>query len=114
MQFAPPDEARRLAAVGSLSGLPESLRRALEPENGFQPMRMPGPKDWLANHREPSQTFEEFVDSHPNRPDNRRRKIYLQPVGDLSRSGGPSVDKLLQFASAFFRTETAALPALDL
>jgi archaemetzincin len=114
MQFVPPNEAQRSAAVGPVSSLPESLRPALEPGNSFQPMGTPAPEDWLANHREPGQTFGDFVGSHPNRPDGRRIKIYLQPLGDLSRSGGPSVDKLLQFAPAFFGMETTALPALDL
>ncbi len=114
MQFAMPNEAQRSAALGDTTGLPQLLRRALEPGNSFQPMRMPGPEDWLANHAEAGQTFREFVNSGPNRPDSRRRKIYLQPLGDFSRSGGPPIEKLVQFASAFFSLEAAALPTLDL
>lgn len=114
MQFVSPDDAQRSAAIGNLSGLPKSLQRALQPGNSFQPMGMPGPADWLANHRESGQTYEEYVRSHPNRPDNQRRRLYLQPLGDLRRSGGPAVEKLLEFASAFFGLETEALPMLDL
>src|SRR5438067_6603668 len=93
MQFAPPDQAQRSAALGAINGMPESLRRALDPGSSFQPMGMPGPADWLANHREPGQTFQQFVNSRPNRPDDRRRKIYLEPLGDLSRTGGPPIDQ---------------------
>jgi archaemetzincin len=114
MQFAPPDKAQRSAAIGDIAASPEPLRRALEPGSSFQPIPVPGPADWLAHHQEPGQTFDEFVRSRPNRPDTRRNKIYLQPLGDLSRSGGPPVAKLTQFASAFFAMETVALPALDL
>lgn len=114
MQFAPPDKAERSAALGNISDLPASLRRALEPGTSFQPIGMPKPADWLANHPEPGQSFEAFVNSRPNRPGNRRKRIYLQPLGDLSRSGGPSVKRLVQFASAFFALDVAALPALDL
>jgi archaemetzincin len=114
MQFKPPDKVQRTGAIGDLTGLPESLRRAFEPGSSFQPMGMPGPADWLANHPEPGQTFQAFVNSRPNRPDNRRRKIYLQPLGDLSQSGGPSAGKLAEFASAFFALDVAVLPALNL
>jgi archaemetzincin len=114
MQFAPPDNIQRSAALGDLAGLSKLLRGALEPGNNFQPMPVPGSADWLANHPEPGQTFDDFVRSRPNRPDTRRTKIYLQPLADFSRSGGPPVAKLAEFASAFFAMETVALPVLDL
>lgn len=113
MQFVVPDKSQRLEAIGNTAGLPELLRRALEPDNSFQPLPAPGAADWLANHPERGQTFDDFVRSRPNRPDQRRRKIYLQPLGDLSASGGPRIEKLADFASAFFAMEVQLLPAAD-
>jgi archaemetzincin len=113
VEFAPPNAIQRSSALGTLAHEPESLGRALDPGDSFQPIRMPGPLDWLANHEEPGQTFDEFVRSHPNRPEGRRRKIYLAPLGDL-QGGGPPLETLRQFAAAFFGLETVALPALDL
>jgi archaemetzincin len=41
----------------------------------------PGPSDWLAQHREPGQTFRQYVRCDPVVPQGRRRVIYVQPVG---------------------------------
>jgi archaemetzincin len=114
MRFIPPTPAQQLAAIGPTGGLPEMLRRAVEPGADFQPMPAPGPSDWLANHREPGQTFEGFVSSRPNRPDARRRVLYLQPLGNWEQGDGPPLDQLRQFTAAFFRMDVTVLPALDL
>jgi archaemetzincin len=114
LEFAPPNDIQRSSALGTLAHLPEPLQRALDPGDSFRPIPMPGPLDWLANHDEPGQTFDQFVRSHPNRPEGRRRKIYLVPLGDLQGGGGPPLETLRQFAAAFFGLEAAALPALDL
>lgn len=112
-QFVRPDAARCAAALGSLDGVPVPMRRALD-ARGFRPVKTPERMDWLANHQEPGQRFDQFIGGRPNLPDNRRRKIYLLPLGDLDHSGGPPVAKLVEFSRAFFGLETAALPALDL
>jgi archaemetzincin len=112
-QFVRPNAARRSAALGSLDGSPAPMRRAFD-ARGFRPLKTPQITDWLANHEEPGQRVDEFVGSRPNLPDNRRRRIYLMPLGDLERSGGPSVAKLVEFSRAFFGLDTAVLPVLDL
>jgi hypothetical protein len=76
--FTPPTLAQRLAALGPLAGLPETLQRALQPGNDFEPMPVPGPNDWLANFPEAGQTFQQFVQSEPNRPD--AQPLHLCPV----------------------------------
>lgn len=113
MPFTPPTRAQQLAAIGPTSGLPEMLRRALEPGADFQALPAAGPSDWLANHPEPGQTFEEFVNSRPNHPSARRRVLYLQPLSSWERDDGPSVDRLREFTAAFFRMDVKVLPALD-
>jgi archaemetzincin len=109
-RFTPPNPAARLAALGPTTGLPEPLRRALEPGPDFQPVPEPGPSDWLANHTEAGHTFEQFVQSEPNRPQGRRGKLYLLPLGDFRASDGPSLDQLQQFMSAFFVMDVGVLP----
>ena len=71
-----------------------------------EPLPPPGPNDWLANHHEPGQTFEQFVESRPNRPDARHRTICLQPLGAIRIP----LDKLQRFAEAFFMMPVAMLP----
>jgi hypothetical protein len=65
--FTPPNADQRRAAIGDTHGLPAALQRALDPA-AFAPIPPPGPSDWLANHTEAGQTYDQFVGSHPNRP----------------------------------------------
>jgi len=113
-RFKPPTPAQRVAAAGSTGALPERLRRALEPGQDFQPVPNPGAADWLANHPEPGQTFEQFGQSRPNRPDQHRNKLYLQPLGTFDESLAPSLDQLRRFTTAFFMMDVRLLPLLDL
>jgi archaemetzincin len=114
VDFLPPTRRQQIGAVGSTSGLSETLRRALEPGEEFQPVPVPGPSDWLSNHREAGQTFEEFLNSRPNRPDVHRRVLYLLRLGSWEQDDGPSLTQLRQFMAAFFRMDVLTLPALDL
>jgi archaemetzincin len=115
MGFAPPSQKAVHDAIGDLSGLPVLLQRAFAPDAGsFDPIPNPGPNDWLAVHDEPGQTFDEFKASRPNRPAAGRRIIYLQPLGDFAPERSPSIDKLREFAAAFFAMEVKALPPISI
>lgn len=63
------------------SALPAPFQRLA----GFhKPLGEPGPNDWLARYSEPGETYADYVNSSPVRPDDRRRVIYIQPLGDFS------------------------------
>jgi archaemetzincin len=109
MEFQPPGPQARLEAIGPTNGLSAVLQRAFTPDDSFQPVPVPGPSDWLAAHPEPGQTFEQFQRSHPNRPDKQQRIIYLQPLGSFSPQQSPSLEKLREYAVAFFQTEVKTL-----
>jgi archaemetzincin len=113
-QFTPPTPAQQLAAIGLTAGLPTPLQRALEPRDDFQSLPEPGPSDWLRNHAEVGQTFDEFARSLPNRPDAHRSKLYIQPLGGFNESDAPSLDQLRQFTVAFFMMLVVVLPPRDL
>jgi len=115
MAFDPPGPDVRRAAVGELTGLPPVLGRAfLADASEFEPIPKPGPHDWLAVHPEPGQTFDEFKASDPNRPTGPRRVIYLQPLGEFAADRSRPIEKLREFASAFFALKVKALPAVSL
>jgi archaemetzincin len=78
------------------------------------PIPKPGPNDWLAVHPESWQTFDEFRASEPNRPNESRRVIYLQPLGEFAADRSPPIEKLRGFASAFFNMEVKTLPSVSL
>lgn len=96
-----------------MDGLPEALRRTLEPDEDFHPLPAPGPHDWLANHPEPGQTFEQFVASAPRRPQPGRNTLYLQPLGEFPARQSPPLDQLRRFAAAFFMMGAQLLPPVD-
>jgi archaemetzincin len=114
MAFEPPGQQQRLEAIGPTNGLSDVLRRAFTPEDSFQPVPIPGPNDWLAVHREPGQTFEQFRHSRPNQPDAHPRIIYLQPLGAFPQERSPSLEKLREYAAAFFQMEVKALPSVSI
>ena len=37
--------------------------------------------DWLFDHEEKGQTFNQYINSSPIRPSKKRNVIYLQPIG---------------------------------
>jgi len=115
MAFEPPGPDAKRAAVGDLTGLSPVLRRAFsDAASEFESIPRPSPHDWLAVHPESGQTFDEFMASRPNRPTESRRVIYLQPLGDFAAGGSPSIEKLREFATAFFSMEVKTLPTISL
>jgi archaemetzincin len=115
MTFEPPGPDLRRAAVGDLAGLPAPLQRAFAPDAAeFAPIPKPDPQDWLAVHKETGQTFDQFKASRPNQPTGSRRTIYLQPLGEFATDRNPSIEKLREFAEAFFAMEVKALPTVSL
>jgi archaemetzincin len=79
----------------------------------FQPMPKPKLRDWLSQHHEPGQTFEEFVLSHPNQPDAIRCKLYVQPLDRFPEGESPSLLLLGEFMKAFFCMEVETLSVLS-
>src|SRR5881392_2116463 len=115
MAFEPPSQKTIREAIGDLSGLPVLLQRAFAPDhNSFDPVPTPGPDDWLAAHEESGQTFDQFKASEPNRPTRDRHVIYLQPLGNFAPERSPSLNKLREFAAAFFAMEVKALPPIPI
>lgn len=114
MGFEPPGREARLKAIGGTEGLPEVLRKALDPEKGFEPIPVPKDGDWLAAHREAGQTFDAFVKSRPNRPNKSRGKIYLLPLGEFAEGEAPPVERLRDYAAAFFCMDVKILPGMAL
>lgn len=114
MDFKPPTKTERLKAIGSTDELEETLRKALEVGDDFEPIPVPKRGDWLAEHKEYGQTFDEFVKSKPNRPDKIRNKIYLQPLGDFPKGQISLLDTLKDYSSAYFAMEVKTLPFLNI
>jgi|JI10StandDraft_1071094.scaffolds.fasta_scaffold16771_6 archaemetzincin len=102
-----------IAAIGDQGELSPAERRALDPAD-HAPRPEPGPGDWLAAHPERGQTFAQYERSSPNRPDERRRVLYLLPLGELPAERTPPLEDLAALVAAFFQLEVRILPAVDL
>ena len=114
MRFIPPHRDVCLRAIGPTTGLPPHLQRAFAPGDDFAPLPRPGPHDWLARHPEPGQTFDAFVRSRPHQLDPVRRKLYVQPLDAFPLGQSPSLERLTQFAEAFFTLAVEVLPVLHI
>jgi archaemetzincin len=114
MAFEVPNTQKRLEAIGPVADLPQSMNKAFDPASQFEPVPPPGPSDWLAVHQESGQSFQQFVQSRPNRPDATRHIIYLQPLGDFPPGKAPPEDLLRKYAAAWFAMDVRVLPGLGL
>jgi archaemetzincin len=76
------------------------LERKLEPI--AQPLPAPRPRDWLAEHDEPGQTFAEYLGAHPVRKSDKLNTMYLCLVGDFSEAHSRIVDLTKDYLAIFF------------
>ena len=84
-QQAEPSKAAH-SAIGSLDELPPEHRPLFTDDSDFEAVPSPSPGDWLAEHPEPGQSFDQLVSRRPNRPDATRGIVYLQPLGSFQNS----------------------------
>jgi archaemetzincin len=66
------------------------------------PLPPPRPGDWLAEHPEPGQTFDEYVDARPVRRSDKLHSIYLCLVGDFSEAQRCILDLTQEYLAVFF------------
>ena len=108
--FERPSEHERLRALGNLYEEPEAIRGFFRPDADCPPITLPGPGDWLTQHSESGQTFDEYRKAPTNAPDQERRVIYLMPIGEFDDERSPAIADLQKYAAAFFQMEVKLLP----
>ncbi len=79
----------------------------------FTEKKAPGPSDWLASHKEPGQTFEQYIKIDPNRPTAERTKIYIQAIGEFTKSQTNVISELQSFMQIVFGLEVNMLPEMS-
>lgn len=114
MDFRPPTPEEAFYAIGRTDGLPTTLQRALDPGTDFEPIPVPKRGDWLAEHPEAGQTFEDFVRTRINKPDRLRDKIYLLPLGQFLEGRSPSLETLKAYGAAYFAMYVKILPSVTI
>lgn len=94
----PPDKGKPVKAPTPTEL--KALRDRLVPLH--RPLGKPGPHDWLANHREPGQTFEEYLASRPTLPRPPRNVLYIQPLGEFTPTQRKIVTLTADFMGRYF------------
>lgn len=84
------------------------------PQFDFEPLPPPQSGDWLAEHREPGQTYEDYLSAHPPQPTSARSKIYIQPLGEFIPKRSPALDVLGHYGRIYFGLPTPLLSPLSL
>ena len=110
-KFERPSEYERLQALGNRFEETEPLRQLLTPDDNFPPIKLPRSGDWLAQHTEKGESFEEYRNSGANKPDATRPIIYLLPIGEFDEESSPPLEEIRAYAAAFFQMEVKLLPA---
>jgi archaemetzincin len=64
--------------------------------------RKPQPGDWLAQHKEPGQTFYQYVLIKPIKPDKKRKIIYISLLGDFDETRKKIVDCTAEYMGIYF------------
>ncbi len=74
----------------------------------------PRPGDWLAEHEEPGETFEQYIHSQPITLRGKRQVIYIQPLGEFTESQRRIVDLTADYMRRFFSAKVEVCPAIAL
>jgi len=67
-----------------------------------KPIEKPGPVDWLSHHKEPGQSYKEYINSNPVTPGGKRKTIYIQPLGDFSKKQRLILQKTADYLGCFY------------
>ena len=78
------------------------------------PLRKPGPHDWLANHKETGQTFDEYLGCGPVILEAPRRIIHVQPLGEFALTQRKIVNLTAEFMAVYFNTTVSVRDDLPL
>lgn len=73
------------------------------------PMKEPEPGDWVIEHPQQPQSFEDFAAQRWPSPEGSRRTLYILPIGEFPETV-PSLEKLRAFTAAYFQLPVVLLP----
>ncbi len=73
----------------------------------------PKPGEWLAKYEENGQTFKQYLDYNPVRPTEKRKTIYILPIGKFSKKQRKIIDLTAEFMKTFYRLPVKTLKGID-
>lgn len=79
-----------------------------------QQLGKPKRDEWLAEHKEPGQTFDQYLSCDPIIPWGIRDTIYIQPIGGFSAEQQKVLDETVAFMKIFFDRDVIVQSAIPL
>jgi archaemetzincin len=79
-----------------------------------EPIRPAGEGDWLCEHDEPGQTFQDYLASDPVRPTHGRSVLYIQPLGDMDPPRLEVMAAAAELLGLFYGVPVRVLERMDL
>jgi archaemetzincin len=76
-------------------------------------LERPQPGEWLFEHEESGQSFEQYIKSKPISPYGKRKNIYLLPIGSFSPEQERIILSTAEYLKIFFNLETIISPAVS-
>jgi archaemetzincin len=76
------------------------------------PPGKPQPGDWLYDHPEKGQSLEQYMHCHPVSPDDQRKIIYLQPIGEFDSISNALIRHTAEYIQIFFGLKTVVLKTI--
>ena len=74
----------------------------------------PQPGDWLDRHKEPGQTFDEYLQQSPVKPTGRRSVLYIQPLGPFDQNERKVLKLTAEFMGIYLNGPVKTLDDLPL
>ena len=84
----------------SQAKLPTAFEKLLPLHTKLGP---PQPHDWLDEHKEPGQTYSQYLRDQPIRVSKQRRVIYVQPLGEFDPVQRKVLDRTAEFLGIYFQ-----------
>lgn len=72
-------------------------------------LKAPVDGEWLYEHKEPGQTFEEYRNASPVRITKNKNTIFLQPYGQFSKEQNDILQYTADYLTIFFQVKTQLL-----
>jgi archaemetzincin len=76
------------------------------------PLGVPQPGEWLAEHKEKGQTFEDYAQLSPIQVSKTKHTIYIQPIGTFTPKEMEIVDNTVAYLTLFYQVKTIKLPVI--
>jgi archaemetzincin len=78
-----------------------------------QPLPPAGPGDWLFEHEETGQTFQQYLQYKPVRPASDKKLIYLLPIGNFKPIELQLINDTKEYLEIFFNLPAVVMSSVD-